>query len=294
MGDSYYASCYPSEVLDQRMEDASQDSCYPSRFPEYPRLSPQSVIDTDDSDATVMLQSTRLIVPSACAGLKTMKTVKSGGSTVMDPDTARVIGIILNVLVYRISGSVCIFQCYRSGNLTLIGKWYCTKCEAVLFPHNSDADQASNDEYEYAPDMEGEESSSDNSIAFSPWEGLEEEARTESLDSQSDSELDEDCEIDEDCEFDEEPEGTGAEELGKLVNGDVCDLMNVWGKMRSIDMNNDKAVASLIRNMTSERKRERLEFTAKDEADILAASGALPDKVNSDGPSELTFPSFYK
>jgi len=79
-----------------------------------------------------------------------MKTVKSGGSTVMDPDTARVIGIILNVLVYRISRSVCIFQCYRSGNLTLIGKW--------------SADQASSGEYEYAPDMEGEESSSDNSI----------------------------------------------------------------------------------------------------------------------------------
>jgi hypothetical protein len=59
-------------------------------------------------------------------------------------------------------------------------------------------------------------------------------------------------------------------------------------------MNNDEAVALLIRNMTSERKRERLEFTAKDEADILAASGTLPDKVNSDGPSELTFPSFYK
>jgi hypothetical protein len=241
-----------------------------------------------------MLQSTRLIVPSACARLKTMKTVKSGGSTVMDPDTARVIGIILNVLVYRISRSVCIFQCYRSGNLTLIGKWYCTKCEAVLFPHNNEADQASSDGYEYAPGMEGEESSSDNSIAFSPWEGLEEEARTEGPDSQSDSELDEDCEIDEDCEFDQEPEGTGAEEIGKLVNGDMCDLTNVWDKMRSIDMNNDEAVASLIRNMTSERERERLEFTAKDEADILAASGALPDKVNSDRPSELTFPSFYK
>jgi hypothetical protein len=149
----------------------------------------------------------------------------------------------------------------------------------VLFPHNSGADQASSDEYEYAPDMEGEGSSSDNSIAFSPWEGLEEEARTESPDSQSDSELDEDCEIDEVCEFDQEPEGTGAEEIGKLVNGDMCDLTNVWGKMRSIDMNNDEAVASLIRNMTSERERERLEFTAKDEADILAASGALPDKV---------------
>jgi hypothetical protein len=115
-----------------------------------------------------MLQSTRLIVPSACARLKMMKTAKSGGSTVMDPDTARVIGIVLNVLVYRISRSACIFQCYCSGNLTLIGKWYCTKCEAVLFPHNSDADQASSDEYEYAPDMEGKESSSDNSIAFSP------------------------------------------------------------------------------------------------------------------------------
>jgi hypothetical protein len=87
-----------------------------------------------------MLQSMRIIVPSACARLKTMKTVKSGGSTAMDPDTARVIGIILNVLVYRISRSVCIFQCYRSGSLTLIGKWYCTKCEAVLFPNNSDAD----------------------------------------------------------------------------------------------------------------------------------------------------------
>jgi hypothetical protein len=87
---------------------------------------------------------------------------------VIDPDTAQVIGIILNVLVYRISRSVCIFQCHRSGNLTLIGKWYCTKCEAVLFPHNSDADQASGNEYEYSLDMEGEESSSDNSIAFSP------------------------------------------------------------------------------------------------------------------------------
>jgi len=107
-------------------------------------------------------------VPSACARLKTMKMVKSGESTVMDSDTTRVIGIILNVLVYRISRSVCIFQCYRSVNLTPIGKWYCTKCEAVLFPHNSDADQASSDEYEYAPDMEGEESSSDNSIAISP------------------------------------------------------------------------------------------------------------------------------
>jgi len=53
MGDSYYASCYLSEVLDQRMEDASQDSCYPSRFPEYPWLSPQSVVDTDDRDAAV-------------------------------------------------------------------------------------------------------------------------------------------------------------------------------------------------------------------------------------------------
>jgi hypothetical protein len=107
-------------------------------------------------------------VPSACARLKTMKTVKNGGSTVMDPDTARVIGIILNVLVYRISRSACIFQCYRSGHLTLQGKWYCTKCEAVLVPHNSDADQASSDEYEYAPDMEGEESSSNNSVAFNP------------------------------------------------------------------------------------------------------------------------------
>ena len=99
--------------------------------------------------------------------------------------------------------------------------------------------------------MEGDESSSDNSIAFSPWEGVEEVARTESPDSQSDSELDEDCEIDEDCEFDQEPEGTGAEEIGKLVNGDMCDLTNVWGKTRSIDMSNDEAVASLIRNMTS-------------------------------------------
>jgi len=93
-----------------------------------------------------------------------MKTVKSGESTVRDPDTARVIGIILNVLVYRISRSARIFQCYRSGNLTLIGKWYCTKCEAVLFPHNSDADRASSGKHEYAPDMEGEESSSDNII----------------------------------------------------------------------------------------------------------------------------------
>ena len=206
-------------------------------------------------------------MPSACARLKTMKMVKSGESTVMDSDTTRVIGIILNVLVYRISRSMCIFQC-------LIGKWYCTKCEAVLFPHNSDADQASN---EYAPDIEGEESSSDNSIGFNPWEGLEEEARTESPDSQSDFELDEDC------EFDQEPEGAGAEEIGKLVNVDMCDLTNVWGKMRSIDMNNDEAVASLIRNMTSERDQER-----------LAASGASPDKVNSDGPCEVAFLSFYK
>jgi hypothetical protein len=64
--------------------------------------------------------------------------------------------------------------------------------------------------------MGGEESSSDNNIAFSPWEGLEEEARTESPDPQSDFELDEDCEIDEDCEFDQEPEGTGTEETGSL------------------------------------------------------------------------------
>jgi hypothetical protein len=71
MGDSYYASCYPSEVLDQRMEDASQDSCYPSRFLEYPR---QLLMRT-----TVMLQSTRLIEPSACARLKRLKTVKSVG-----------------------------------------------------------------------------------------------------------------------------------------------------------------------------------------------------------------------
>jgi hypothetical protein len=42
-----------SEVLDQRMEGASPDNCYPSRFPEYLRFSPQLVVDTDDSDATV-------------------------------------------------------------------------------------------------------------------------------------------------------------------------------------------------------------------------------------------------
>jgi hypothetical protein len=189
------------------MGDASQDSCYPIRFPEYPRLSPQSVVDTDNSDATV-------------------------------------------------------------------DETYCAICLRAF--------------------EDGEESSSDNSIAFSPWEGLEEEARTESPDSQSDSELDEDYEIGEDYGFDQEPKGTGVEEIGKLVNGDMCDLTNVWGKMGSIDMNNDEAVASLIRNMTSERERESLEFTAKDEADILATSGAFPDKVNSDGPSELTFPSFCK
>ena len=97
---------------------------------------------------------------------------------------------------------------------------------------------------------------------------LEEEARTESPDSQSDSELNEDCEIDEDCEFDQEPGDIGAEEIGKRVTV-ICDLTNAWGKMRSINMNNDKAVMSLTGNMASKRERERLEFTAKDEADIL-------------------------
>jgi hypothetical protein len=59
------------------------------------------------------------------------------------------------------------------------------------------------------------------------------------------------------------------------VNGDMCDLTTVWGKIRSIDMNNDEAIAALIRNMTSEKERERLEFTAKDEADILAEVGSI-------------------
>ena len=40
-------------------------------------------------------------------------------------------------------------------------------------------------------------------------------------------------------------------------------------------MNNDEAIAALIRNMTSEKERERLEFTAKDEADILAEVGSI-------------------
>lgn len=53
MGDSYHASCYPSEVVDQRMEDASQESCCPNRRPEYLMLSPYSIVNTDDSDATV-------------------------------------------------------------------------------------------------------------------------------------------------------------------------------------------------------------------------------------------------
>jgi hypothetical protein len=52
-----------------------------------------------------MLQSTRLTPPSARARLNMMKTVKTGGSTVMDPDATRVIGILLNLLVYRISRS---------------------------------------------------------------------------------------------------------------------------------------------------------------------------------------------
>jgi len=55
----------------------------------------------------------------------------------------------------------------------------------------------------------------------------------------------------------------------------MCDLTTVWGKIRSIDMNNDEAIAALIRNMTSEKERERLEFTAKDEADILAEVGSI-------------------
>jgi hypothetical protein len=52
MRDSYYANCYLIEVLDQRTESSSQDYCYPSRFSEYHRRSPQSVVGTDGSDAT--------------------------------------------------------------------------------------------------------------------------------------------------------------------------------------------------------------------------------------------------
>ncbi len=47
-------------------------------------------------------------------------------------------------------------------------------------------------------------------------------------------------------------------------------------------MNDDQVVESLIGNAISESERKRLEFTAEDEAGILAASEASPDRDDPD------------
>ena len=48
--------------------------------------------------------------------------------------------------------------------------------------------------------------------------------------------------------------------------------------MKKIDMNDDQVVESLIGDAISEDERKRLEFTAEDEGEILAASEASPDR----------------
>ncbi len=113
---------------------------------------------------------------------------------------------------------------------------------------------------------------------------LEEDAKIDSPDAKSDYESNEDSEADpqSNSETDEDSENAGVEEFGKLESGDTCDFTDIWDTMKKIDMNDDEVVESLIGDAISEDERKRLEFTAEDEAGILAASEASPDRDDRD------------
>ncbi|KAK3171129.1 hypothetical protein OEA41_003213 [Lepraria neglecta] len=113
---------------------------------------------------------------------------------------------------------------------------------------------------------------------------LEEDAKIDSPDAKSDYESNEDSEADpqSNSETEEDSENAGVEEFGKLESGDTCDFTDIWDKMKKIDMNDDQVVESLIGDAISEDERKRLEFTAEDKAEILAASEASPDRDDRD------------
>ena len=97
---------------------------------------------------------------------------------------------------------------------------------------------------------------------------LEEDAKIDSPDAKSDYESNEDSEGDPQSisETDEDSENTGVEEFGKLESGDTCDFTDIWDKMKKIDMNDYQVVESLIGYAISKDERQRLDFTAEDEA----------------------------
>ncbi len=113
---------------------------------------------------------------------------------------------------------------------------------------------------------------------------LEEVAKTDSPDAKSDSESNEDSEADPQAgsETDGDSEDAGEEEFGKLESRDTCHFTDIWDKMKKINMNDDQVVESLIWDAISKSERKRLELTAEDEAGILAASEASPDRDDPD------------